>query len=1165
MTTMSASPPPPTKEPLSPDPGFLSPSPPLSTAAAEKPNFFFRSPSPPQISSSNQKRPRSCPEPDQELEESKPLFRDDDEEHLEGSFKQPPDPILDRLITPGPSAVTATFDRKPDVKPTTIDLTLDTPPPTKKIRKSSIPPSQSSIVLPPRAEHKVPIWKRQYVGAFMCEGYMVYSATRLSENDRIWLTRPIVRAQSTSASLPKAFKTKKGADHAVQVESKANGTFGRLNESFAKWVVCLIDLGICEFEGNLVCPPPQARVGDTVQFYLKVYFRKEAFGSPDPLMLDGASGQKLIAQKKKNASNSFYEGQRQEGDEDRWRIERQASINKLLEILELQPASSASQARSSTRSFFENRSPASQLDEPERIISQNNISLVYRKAAAKDVHLPRASPPEGFKLELRPYQQQGLHWLIEMEGSLDQAREEVSIHPLWEEYVFPIEQGTLSFTDPEKFYYNPYMGDLTLEFPRASRKCRGGVLSDEMGMGKTIQMAALICSMRKTQEAKNGSSDEHEDKEAEEARVNQVDAGTYQPSPLKKNKPMINQNMEKKKKENIRRKTGATLVVCPLTLLDQWKDELERCEENLKVSIYHGGPGKNLDWDDDDEPDVVITTYGIVGSEWTELDSKDVFAKHRPIKTGLYSLEWHRIILDEAHNIKNRIARASKACYELSGERRWALTGTPIVNRLEDLASLLHFIKLEPWGNFSFYRSFVTVPFSKKDPKALEVVQVIIESVLLRREKSMLDSSGQPIVSLPNKQVKLTYLTMSAKENSLYSMIYRNAKAEFLAFVGKGTVLNNVTAILAILVRLRQAVLHPSLVLRKLGIKMTEDVGENERELLERLLKEYGAEGGGFAGDQVDKLKKVLEGEVTDGLEDECVMCLDVMDSRVFLPCMHSFCKACLMAYVESKMGDETKCVTCEKEFKETDLVEYVRTGNGNEKKPARLVGTSSEPVTPDPTDLQPTIKDEEEAEKEKSNPNEGGGGYLRTNTFVSSTKLEALIDDLVKVRTSEPEFSAVIFSQFTGFLDFIEKVLTRDHFRYVRLDGKLSQKKRKDVLRDFNEPADRGCILLCSLKVAGVGLNLVKANRVYMMDTWWNGAIEGQLILSDVSYFRVHRFGQTRETVVVRYLMSHSIEERMLSLQNKKRAIVERALSGSGSGSGPKTTLEDLEAIFAD
>lgn len=76
--------------------------------------------------------------------------------------------------------------------------------------------------------------------------------------------------------------------------------------------------------------------------------------------------------------------------------------------------------------------------------------------------------------------------------------------------------------------------------------------------------------------------------------------------------------------------------------------------------------------------------------------------------------QWLRVVLDEAHNIKSRTTKSAKACYAIESERRWCLTGTPIQNRLEDLHSLLHFLRLEPWGDISYFRSFITVPFSNK-------------------------------------------------------------------------------------------------------------------------------------------------------------------------------------------------------------------------------------------------------------------------------------------------------------------------------------------------------------------------------------------------------------------------------------------------------------------
>ena len=113
-----------------------------------------------------------------------------------------------------------------------------------------------------------------------------------------------------------------------------------------------------------------------------------------------------------------------------------------------------------------------------------------------------------------------------------------------------------------------------------------------------------------------------------------------------------------------------------------------------------------------------------------------------------------RVVLDEAHFAKSRNTKTAKATYALKARRRWALTGTPIVNRLEDLFSLLHFLRDEPWSDFAFFKSCIITPFLGQDPKCLDVVQIILESILLRREKSMKDKDGNPIVMLPPKEVQ---------------------------------------------------------------------------------------------------------------------------------------------------------------------------------------------------------------------------------------------------------------------------------------------------------------------------------------------------------------------------------------------------------------------------
>lgn len=90
------------------------------------------------------------------------------------------------------------------------------------------------------------------------------------------------------------------------------------------------------------------------------------------------------------------------------------------------------------------------------------------------------------------------------------------------------------------------------------------------------------------------------------------------------------------------------------------------------------------------------------------------------------------ISLDEAHYIKERATKLAKSCYKISSFNRWVVTGTPIVNSLSDLFSLIYFLRLAPWNKISFWNAFIEVPFGKKDVRAIELVQTILEPILLR-------------------------------------------------------------------------------------------------------------------------------------------------------------------------------------------------------------------------------------------------------------------------------------------------------------------------------------------------------------------------------------------------------------------------------------------------
>ena len=177
--------------------------------------------------------------------------------------------------------------------------------------------------------------------------------------------------------------------------------------------------------------------------------------------------------------------------------------------------------------------------------------------------------------------------------------------------------------------------------------------------------------------------------------------------------------------------------------------------------------------------------------------------------------------------------------------------------------------------------------------------------------------------------------------------------------------------------------------------------------------------------------------------------------------------------------------------------------------------------------------------------------GLLPGQTAATSSKVEALVDALVNA--AEDGHKALVFSQWTSLLDLIEPALKQIGIAFTRLDG--STRDRAAVVEAFQ--GDGGPpVMLISLKAGGTGLNLTAADHVFLCDPWWNPAVEDQ------AADRAHRIGQERPVMIYRMVATDTVEERILDLQQRKRAIGEAALGDAAAAAS--LTRDDLLALLA-
>ncbi|KAK9463622.1 SNF2 family N-terminal domain-containing protein [Lipomyces oligophaga] len=952
------------------------------------------------------------------------------------------------------------------------------------------------------AKSHSPKWSKRYIGCFQVDGWAIRSGRNLIKyGDKIILKRNSRQAILGKRSVAASQKAREN-DIMVKFALENGIEIGRLPSDQARFVSTLLDLKICSFTGTCIFAEESLKTGDNIYLQLECYLHRDAFihsvenmSSSTPAPSQSPFGIAI-------ASES--------GDELTLRL-RQLALVKLFMVICLKPVQTNDLIQKhQNRGTLEAEAMAEQFDvrvseasasreesEPDTM-DENQLDALYRKAQEYDSDMPEQEPFNSFNMKLWPYQKQGLKWMIsrELGSDAEDARKINSLHPLWEEYEWPTQlDGNRIEENDNKFYVNPYNGELSLEFPKMCQTNYGGILADEMGLGKTISTMALIHS---------SPYDETQHPGAEHQR-----AKDFAPT--------------------------TTLIVAPMSLLTQWEAEAKAAskQNSITVVLYYGearvvdlrqlcvGRPKRGDM----RPIVVITSFGMLSSEWTRKGSSDA---------ELFNIHFLRVVLDEAHTIRNRASQTARACYDVQADRRWALTGTPIVNRLEDLYSLIKFLRVEPWSHFPFWRTFVTKPFEAKSiVKVLDVVQSVLEPLLLRRTKTMKDKNGNLLVSLPAKTVQIEKIQFTEPERKVYNEFYRRAKQTFNARLAAGTVMKSYTTIFAQILRLRQSCDHPLLVQSQIPKDEADSNGDEEEKSnesesgvldqednmnLKELISKFNSREEEMSARDAYGLE-VLQ-QLGQETERECPICTsEPIEDKVVTSCWHMSCRDCLLGHIKFQRdhGQTPRCHSCRSQISEENMFEVLEDSD-------QLVGG------------KPDIR-------------------LRRYKPHSSAKISRLLVKLKSIRKDEPGTKSVVFSQFTSFLDIIEKNLHQEKFKFLRIDGMTQQKQRAYVLDTFkNAPGEM--VLLLSLKTGGVGLNLVTASKVFMMDPWWSYAVESQAI------DRIHRMGQTQNVNVYRFIVSDSVEERMLKIQERKKFLAS-SLGMMTDEQQRGSSIEDFKMLF--
>ncbi|KUI71105.1 hypothetical protein VM1G_07160 [Cytospora mali] len=426
---------------------------------------------------------------------------------------------------------------------------------------------------------------------------------------------------------------------------------------------------------------------------------------------------------------------------------------------------------------------------PENLGNSCSPQLFYDAAHVPD---PDDTPPEDLTIphltaKLYPFQRRAVQWMLQREGVQWYGRQNGSDTDVrdigFERFDAPSSFIKIRDSDDRVCYLSKLLGKITRDpspFELLEQNLKGGILSEEMGLGKTVELLALCLLHRRP----SGPAETFDDYLGEQIKA-----------------------------------TSATLIVAPSSLRKQWLSELSQHAPGLRVMLYTGLNQEAREEQSNEKAlieelasqDVVVTTYSVLTSELDYALGEPDRARRQPRKyhrprSPLTQLSWWRVCLDEAQMIESGVSKAATLARLLPRVNAWGVTGTPVKDSVEDLRGLLLFLRYEPFAsNIPAWNALIN--------SDSEGFKRLFNQLALRHSKRLVRHE----ISIPAQKRYVITMPFTAVEEQHYQSLFQEV-VEACGLSTKGDPLRDdwdpedpgvLEKMRTALDRLRQTALHP--------------------------------------------------------------------------------------------------------------------------------------------------------------------------------------------------------------------------------------------------------------------------------------------------------------------------------------------------------------------